>query len=124
MTQTLTPTQLEALKTFAGKRRTWKQELRQAWMTGMYPADADSASLQQIRNTFGPSWLVRFNLKAAAAAAPRFFAEIETLNLEAVERSLELGELNRRGLDPSKLEWFEARMTALYARRDALKGGK
>jgi hypothetical protein len=48
------------------------------------------------------------------------FAEINELNLEAVERSINLGELNRAGLHPSKLEWFEARMEALKDRRRRL----
>lgn len=30
---------------------------------------ADPASLQQVRNEFGPSWLVRFSLKAAVRVA-------------------------------------------------------
>jgi len=63
-----TPTaeQIEALQHFARiNGRTWKSCLRHAWMTGRY-ADHGAAKyshlLQQIRNTFGPSWLVRFTL--------------------------------------------------------------
>lgn len=68
----MTPTieQLDALKTFANANgRTWKSNLRQAWMTGRYsdyPGTDRSDLLQQIRNGFGPSWLVRFSLKAVA----------------------------------------------------------
>lgn len=40
--------------------RTWKQALRHAWETGDYEGFEQLNYLQQIRNTFGPSWLVRF----------------------------------------------------------------
>jgi len=57
--------QLNALRTFANVNgRSWKCELNDAWMTGRYRdyngAD-DEGSLQQIRNAFGPSWLVKFS---------------------------------------------------------------
>lgn len=57
-------TQANALVNFANVHgRTWKQSLRHAWETGVYPAIVkDTASLQQIRNAFGPSWLVRLRL--------------------------------------------------------------
>jgi hypothetical protein len=60
--QTLTPEQLQALRAFASRHgRSWKWQLNVAWTTGLYPSmDDDSGALQQIRNTFGPSWLVRF----------------------------------------------------------------
>lgn len=39
--------------------RTWKQTLRDAWMDGNYPCNEDDASLlQQLRNQFGPRWLM------------------------------------------------------------------
>ena len=63
MSHTLTVEQLAALQTFARENgRNWKSALRHSWETGDYCTNADSASLQQIRNTFGPSWLVRFRL--------------------------------------------------------------
>jgi hypothetical protein len=53
--------QVEALKAWAAiYGRNWKSALRQAWMTGEYNGFENSHFLQQIRNTFGPSWLVRF----------------------------------------------------------------
>ncbi len=56
-----TPEQLAALRQFARlEGRTWKSALRESWMNGVYRSDVDSASLQQVRNAFGPSWLVRF----------------------------------------------------------------
>ena len=62
--------QLEALQQFAHRNgRTWKSVLRQAWMTGQYPVDCDcydSNLLQQVRNAFGPSWLMRFHLPKVA----------------------------------------------------------
>lgn len=58
----LTSAQYNALADFSAYNgRTWKSVLRHAWMTGHYPSiTKDTASLQQIRNTFGPSWLTRF----------------------------------------------------------------
>lgn len=62
---TLTREQYEALLTFAqenGKR--WKALLNVAWSTGRYDdykGTDQYGLLQQIRNTFGPSWLVKFN---------------------------------------------------------------
>jgi hypothetical protein len=55
--------QVEALKAWAALYgRNWKSALRNAWMDGNYHGFADSHYLQQVRNTFGPSWLVRFVL--------------------------------------------------------------
>lgn len=58
--------QLEALRTFAAANgRNWKSNLRQAWMTGIYDEYAGTGRrdlLQQVRNAFGPTWLVRFRL--------------------------------------------------------------
>ena len=72
MKQTLTPEQIEALVRFARVNgRNWKQVLRDAWMAGGYDATTGhyiDGPLQQIRNTFGPSWLTRFSLKGVANA--------------------------------------------------------
>ena len=58
--------QLEALKAWAALYgRNWKSPLRDAWMTGDYGSFEQSNYLQQIRNTFGPSWLIRFRLPKA-----------------------------------------------------------
>jgi hypothetical protein len=66
------PDQLQALQNFANANgRRWKQCLRTAWETGDYagnwhgcdyPGENDFAFLQQVRNQFGPSWLIRFKL--------------------------------------------------------------
>lgn len=67
MKNSLTSEQVAALKAFAAEYgRNWKSELRQCWMSGIYPSGCNSASLQLIRNGFGPSWLVRFKLKDVA----------------------------------------------------------
>lgn len=64
----LSAEQLNALRCFAAQYgRRWKSELRDCWMTGNYPSDCDSAALQNVRNAFGPSWLVRFRLPEVAA---------------------------------------------------------
>jgi hypothetical protein len=55
--------QIDALKQFAAIHgRYWKSVLRDAWMDGDYRGFENSWLLQQVRNTFGPSWLVRFRL--------------------------------------------------------------
>ncbi len=60
-----TPEQIAALKQFAKENgRYWKSALRESWMNGIYCTQADTAALQQVRNSFGPSWLVRFNPKS------------------------------------------------------------
>lgn len=65
-TATLTTDQLNALKAWAKLHgRNWKAPLRDAWMDGNYHGFDDSHLLQQVRNTFGPSWLVRFVLPKA-----------------------------------------------------------
>ena len=41
----------------------WRDQLAEAWATGRYgrlPNPDDSAHLQKIRNTYGPSWLAAF----------------------------------------------------------------
>lgn len=58
-----TPEQITALNTFrAAAGREWKDKLITAWMRGAYPYLATSYShlLQQVRNQFGPSWLMKF----------------------------------------------------------------
>ena len=57
--------QLHAIELWAEKYgRNWKSALHEAWMTGDYDGFERSNYLQQVRNTFGPSWLVRFRLTA------------------------------------------------------------
>jgi hypothetical protein len=62
-----TQEQLAALTRFATKYgRTWKSKLGDVWMDGNYHgtmfSGSDAYHLQQIRNQFGPSWLVNFRL--------------------------------------------------------------
>ncbi len=55
---TVTNEQLKALRDFAAiYGRCWKQELREAWMSG---DGRDTGELRQLRNTLGPSWLISF----------------------------------------------------------------
>jgi len=67
-----TPTaeQIAAVKTFAAKHgRNWKMALRFAWSTGHYPFPSiapEPALLQQLRNDFGPRWLMAFRLENRA----------------------------------------------------------
>ena len=55
--------QIEALTQFAAVHgRNWKSVLRNAWMDGDYQGFENSHLLQQVRNTFGPSFLIGFRL--------------------------------------------------------------
>jgi len=55
--------QKAALAKFAAANgRTWKQALGHCWMTGIYSRSDDAGYLQQVRNQFGPSWLMRYKL--------------------------------------------------------------
>lgn len=70
MKSTLTTEQLQALKQFADANgRNWKSALNTVWMNGAYNyavlGGADPGCLQQVRNEFGPSWLVRFSFRKA-----------------------------------------------------------
>lgn len=68
MKKELTTEQLAAIRTFASQHgRTWKSELNHIWQIGRYDSGDDSARLQQIRNSFGPTWLTRFKLHAEVA---------------------------------------------------------
>jgi hypothetical protein len=64
-----TPEQIQALVTFAAVNgRTWKESLRHCWEAGCYSHYNGTERcdlLQQVRNSFGPSWLVGFSLKKA-----------------------------------------------------------
>ena len=63
---TLTVEQLNALKRYASLYgRFWKQELNMAWCNGSDCREPDGHYLRQVRNQFGPSWLVKFSFKKA-----------------------------------------------------------
>ncbi|MDX0267670.1 hypothetical protein GOC13_07485 [Sinorhizobium meliloti] len=54
----LTPEQLEAIRAYAKQHgRKWKDQLNNDWMYAR-----TIGTLQQLRNTHGPSWLVDFKL--------------------------------------------------------------
>jgi len=60
-----TQEQLDAVNRYARQHgRYWKQALRLDWERAQYPSvddrTNDSAHLQELRNYFGPSWLIRF----------------------------------------------------------------
>lgn len=58
----LTPEQLEALTAYAAEHgRTWKDSLRTDWYYARRPG-----ALQQIRNEFGPTWLMTFKFPKEA----------------------------------------------------------
>ena len=65
--------QIEALRLFAAANgRCWKAELRGLWYNGAYNyavlGGADPALLQQVRNSFGPSWLMRYRPAKSAVS--------------------------------------------------------
>jgi hypothetical protein len=64
MANQLDHAQLYALEVYAREHgRNWKSKLNLDWMTG-----GTTGTLQQIRNSFGPTWLTRFNLKRELAS--------------------------------------------------------
>lgn len=82
--------QIEALRQFAAANgRTWKSSLRHCWEAGCYSnysGTERSDLLQQVRNQFGPSWLVRFRLpdpqvKMAELPGDRYTSELEKMEL-------------------------------------------
>ena len=63
MARDLTPEELQALQAYAAEHgRYWKQALRDDWYGN---SGRDTGVLRQIRNTFGPSWLITFTLPQA-----------------------------------------------------------
>jgi hypothetical protein len=75
----LTTDQLAALRAFAADHgRTWKSQLGAMWCNGQDESAWNGASLREVRNTFGPTWLTRFRLPALPT-----FLEIETMAAEA-----------------------------------------
>lgn len=74
----LTEQQLAALKSYAFTfGRTWKSKLNTAWCNGTdaYEANERGESighlLRQVRNQFGPSWLVKFSFNKPATHVSR-----------------------------------------------------
>lgn len=64
-----TPEQIEALDDYAkANGRYWKMALRHSWETGSYDRWDNVATLQQIRNTFGPSWLQSYRVTGSRPA--------------------------------------------------------
>jgi hypothetical protein len=68
----LTPEQVLAVQQFASAHgRTWKQALRDAWMAASEPG-----TLQALRNSHGPSWLISFKLPPPPVSyAPEVIAD-------------------------------------------------
>lgn len=55
--------QVAALQAYAATHgRTWKQSLLDAWMNGADAREPKGYLLRQLRNRFGPSWLVNYQL--------------------------------------------------------------
>ena len=67
--------QFAALRAFADANGIrWKSKLNDAWMTGRYrdyPGTDCYCYLQQVRNVFGPSWLVKFSFDNTNTHAER-----------------------------------------------------
>lgn len=61
------PAQMEALRAYAKAwgTRTWKSALLDDWSTASARVNGEiSAELQQVRNSFGPTWLAKQNAKS------------------------------------------------------------
>jgi hypothetical protein len=64
-----TAEQLAAVQAWAKQHgRTWKAALRAAWASGDYQGFDGAPLLQQLRNAFGPSWLLSFRLPVDSPA--------------------------------------------------------
>lgn len=58
-----TPEQVEALKAYAAYHgRNWKSQLHADWMKAGSAWDGPYYLLQQVRNSFGPTWLNNMSL--------------------------------------------------------------
>lgn len=81
-----TAEQIEALRAFReGNGRAWKSKLNQAWQTGRYNdfyAVERQDLLQQVRNTFGPSWLIRFKLPTPSICEASVCLDCQKLTYE------------------------------------------
>jgi len=61
--KSLTAEQMRAVQYFAKQHgRNWKSALSDAWMRAGIGVVAYTPALQQVRNNFGPAWLVKFKL--------------------------------------------------------------
>lgn len=88
--------QLDALQKFANANgRSWKTELNTLWMNGAYNnavlGGADPCYLQQVRNTLGPTWLMRFSLPKVKfdlfwSPEGRKIATVEATGMKAAKR--------------------------------------
>jgi hypothetical protein len=53
----------ETLSAYAARYgRKWKDKLATDWATGRSLHEPEGATLQSIRNTYGPSWLMKYKL--------------------------------------------------------------
>lgn len=60
---TLTLEQIDALKRFkASYGRTWKSQLNTLWFSGRDERQADAGLLRQVRNSIGPSGLLKVKI--------------------------------------------------------------
>jgi hypothetical protein len=63
MSEQPTDEQLEAIKAFAKKHGPhWKADLGAAWANGKDTNEPNGHLLRQVRNNFGPRWLIKFKL--------------------------------------------------------------
>ena len=63
----LTNEQRAALERYARVYgRTWKSKLNTAWFNGTDSNEPDGCYLRQVRNLFGPSWLIKFQPRKEA----------------------------------------------------------
>lgn len=61
MAHELTQEQAQVLKDFARYYgRNWKGHLHSLWASGRDERHKDGAILRQIRNEFGPEWLIKY----------------------------------------------------------------
>jgi len=79
MAKQLTPEELGALIDYAERHgRNWKSKLNEDWMYAR-----TTGALQHIRNSFGPNWLVSFNLEKAKEQSQRMVSDEELARIGA-----------------------------------------
>ena len=121
-----TAEQLAALASYAKSYgRQWKANLRQSWMTGNYLAGDNAPALQQIRNTFGPSWLVRFKLPTEQPKPQPKIVKHNDIAAHTTERVIRAIDQTQFNWCPTCRGWFQPiakapHLAAITAIKDAL----
>jgi hypothetical protein len=92
--------QLAALHLFAKKYgRSWKRELSSKWADGTDTNEPQGALLRQVRNSFGPEWLMKTKIVSAAKkyTAFEYWKEVEKFKEKLHSLNKDRDELIKKG---------------------------